>query len=531
MDCNENPSPVRVVCRWGARGQEAPAVSIPLDFGLFGAGLLLALVMGAFGLEAAAAQPGSDALGRALAWGAFGAAVAGGALGLLPRLRHARPGRFATAAVATACAATLPLLWLAGNASVDPWVAGAAGGAAWCLAGVAWLRRYAGREPWVVALHVSGSLMLGGLLYLLGFPWADEAPAASPYLTALAAAACVALFAQGAGTRPGRPVPGTCVCNGEEDPGRAPTTDTGAGGTPTEEGTSLAQALLAFAKTQWVPLAGVALIAFVHGLRWRSGVLGFSAARPYTLGGFEYLLGPLLAVACAWAVFRRRSGVPPQRTACQILVPVAAAVLLVVPVLNPLRGFYAAVDTASPPWTVLEMGLDVLNEGAVSLLILSAVLSVATAPRTTGVTARLAGCVLAACAAGGFLLGAHGYMAVGINGTIVCFLAWTVYLLAAGLASIGKDRGAREGERLVRESMDNFIRRASRGLAQTYGLSQREENILRYLARGYSYTYTAQDFCISENTVRTHAKHIYAKLGIAKREELFALLDAQGATG
>lgn len=74
-------------------------------------------------------------------------------------------------------------------------------------------------------------------------------------------------------------------------------------------------------------------------------------------------------------------------------------------------------------------------------------------------------------------------------------------LLTAGFASIGKDRGDREGQRLSQESVENFIRRASRCIAQRCSLSQREEEILRYLARGYSYTYTAQDFCISENAV------------------------------
>lgn len=59
-----------------------------------------------------------------------------------------------------------------------------------------------------------------------------------------------------------------------------------------------------------------------------------------------------------------------------------------------------------------------------------------------------------------------------------------------------------------------------------YGeLTNRETEILTYLGRGHSIIYIAEKLFISESTVRTHVKHIYAKLGIHSREELFALID------
>ncbi|MCR5583074.1 MAG: helix-turn-helix transcriptional regulator [Eggerthellaceae bacterium] len=56
-------------------------------------------------------------------------------------------------------------------------------------------------------------------------------------------------------------------------------------------------------------------------------------------------------------------------------------------------------------------------------------------------------------------------------------------------------------------------------------LTRRENEILSYLGRGHSNAYIAEKLFISESTVRTHVKHIYQKLEVHSREELFVLLD------
>jgi DNA-binding CsgD family transcriptional regulator len=61
-------------------------------------------------------------------------------------------------------------------------------------------------------------------------------------------------------------------------------------------------------------------------------------------------------------------------------------------------------------------------------------------------------------------------------------------------------------------------------VAQEYGLSEREADVLRLLARGYSSSNIAARLVISTNTVNTHIKHIYDKLGIHKRAELLTYL-------
>lgn len=61
-------------------------------------------------------------------------------------------------------------------------------------------------------------------------------------------------------------------------------------------------------------------------------------------------------------------------------------------------------------------------------------------------------------------------------------------------------------------------------LQEAYGLSLRETEVMELIARGNSMASIAERLVISENTVRTHAKHIYTKLAIHKRQELLDML-------
>jgi len=62
-------------------------------------------------------------------------------------------------------------------------------------------------------------------------------------------------------------------------------------------------------------------------------------------------------------------------------------------------------------------------------------------------------------------------------------------------------------------------------LKDRYALSAREAEVMEYIARGNSVARIAETLVLSENTVRTHAKRIYAKLGVHKRQELLDLLE------
>lgn len=57
-------------------------------------------------------------------------------------------------------------------------------------------------------------------------------------------------------------------------------------------------------------------------------------------------------------------------------------------------------------------------------------------------------------------------------------------------------------------------------IAERSGLTNREVDVLRLLAAGRNVPYIAESLCISENTVKSHVRHIYEKCGYHDRQEL-----------
>ena len=53
-------------------------------------------------------------------------------------------------------------------------------------------------------------------------------------------------------------------------------------------------------------------------------------------------------------------------------------------------------------------------------------------------------------------------------------------------------------------------------------LTGRERNVLRLLSQGQSNKGIAQSLCISEDTVKTHIRHILEKLGVQSRTQAIA---------
>lgn len=66
---------------------------------------------------------------------------------------------------------------------------------------------------------------------------------------------------------------------------------------------------------------------------------------------------------------------------------------------------------------------------------------------------------------------------------------------------------------------------AIEALAADYQLSPRETDVLRCLAMGYNSSTTASKLSISWNTVRTHTRNVYGKLGVHSQQELIAMVD------
>lgn len=94
--------------------------------------------------------------------------------------------------------------------------------------------------------------------------------------------------------------------------------------------------------------------------------------------------------------------------------------------------------------------------------------------------------------------------------------------IKASATSSGASRKRRE-KKAGREYIDRLSKQCQI-LRQEYGLTNRETEVMENIARGLSMANIATELFISENTVHTHAKHIYAKLDIHSRQELGALL-------
>lgn len=65
-------------------------------------------------------------------------------------------------------------------------------------------------------------------------------------------------------------------------------------------------------------------------------------------------------------------------------------------------------------------------------------------------------------------------------------------------------------------------------LAEQYGLTPRERDIFPLLAQGHTMPAISERLFVSENTVKSHAKRIYQKLGIHARAELIDLVNRTG---
>lgn len=69
------------------------------------------------------------------------------------------------------------------------------------------------------------------------------------------------------------------------------------------------------------------------------------------------------------------------------------------------------------------------------------------------------------------------------------------------------------------DSPSQFDRRCAE-LAETYGLSAREQEVFALLARGYASSRIQQELFIAAGTVSYHCHNIYSKLGIHSKQEL-----------
>ena len=82
------------------------------------------------------------------------------------------------------------------------------------------------------------------------------------------------------------------------------------------------------------------------------------------------------------------------------------------------------------------------------------------------------------------------------------------------------DRGGSPmSSQIARKVLDAFQKHITNHNESFHSLSQREQEIIQFLAKGFRYKEIADKLFISEDTVRTHIRNIYGKLQVNSRSE------------
>ena len=82
-----------------------------------------------------------------------------------------------------------------------------------------------------------------------------------------------------------------------------------------------------------------------------------------------------------------------------------------------------------------------------------------------------------------------------------------------------KKQEAEESSNAEINQLLSALRIRCRTVALENGLTPREEDVLYCLAQGWSNNTIAEELSLSQNTIKTHIRHIYNKLDISSREE------------
>ena len=264
----------------------------------------------------------------------------------------------------------------------------------------------------------------------------------------------------------------------------------------------------------WVPLLGFFVLVFI------TTSFEFPAeASPVSTEA----TGSLIGAALALAVCLVRLDAPFVLTVDKLVIPGCAAVCLVLgsfPVGSPL--FHLGAATVFAPLVFM------------TLYALASLVAVARAGEFP--TAFAVGLTLcAACAVSifaGLMSRSLGPDAnLGELSWVVIVAYFAVVFAALGYTSWRRERepeGLAEAAPAGPESShDELLDRRVTELAEEHALSERETQVLGYLARGYSSTYIASALYISANTVRSHIYNMYRKLDVANRGELLELVNRE----
>ncbi|MDR3315956.1 MAG: helix-turn-helix transcriptional regulator [Coriobacteriales bacterium] len=277
--------------------------------------------------------------------------------------------------------------------------------------------------------------------------------------------------------------------------------------------TELKPQLSSVLETLWKPLIGALISAFIAGLVW--DFVAANAMQSTSLVGelLHNLAAPLATSALILAILYRQAKTFTLHTFFEAVIPVAIALLLVIPVILSQND-------------VLTMLLGFVSAMCFAVVVVAVFSSMAAGVRTTGVSGWLIFPAASIALVGANLTGTVAVVYIGEQGRVLCLVLLTLFLLLMVLDFVLRSESQKRNRQLEREVVEKYLQKRCRELAERYGLSAREQEVFLYLSRGYSHVYIAKELYVSENTIRTHVKHIYSKMSISSREALLQLIDS-----
>ncbi len=102
-------------------------------------------------------------------------------------------------------------------------------------------------------------------------------------------------------------------------------------------------------------------------------------------------------------------------------------------------------------------------------------------------------------------------------------------LLLASLLMVSNDGLWRDwgGVRPTEQGSASAFKSACEIIERTYRLTPRERDVFVLLARGRNMAFVAESLCVTKDTVKTHARSLYRKLGVHSQQELIDRVEAE----
>lgn len=257
------------------------------------------------------------------------------------------------------------------------------------------------------------------------------------------------------------------------------------------------------------PVALVCVYAFAFGLQ---------EANTYALTGPHSGLGMMCAAASVVVGIVVLGGRIDFGALYSVWLPALMMVALVLSLVSPLgtfwTGFFTSVSYGAAEIFIMTMVGSLCHRYGVSAVWIFGI------ERAVRMLAMMAGRLVEPFA--------HGWPVAGLVVAAAAVGTWLIFSERGTSASWGIVL-YEEGDDLYRTAVLNAVGRRCAELGRERGLTEREQEVLLLLAQRKTAGDIERELCVAHGTAKAHIRHVYRKLDIHAREELFELVGLEGA--